>query len=149
MITRWDPFRDMAELQDRINRIFEDRMTRGERGGEPVSTRTWAPAVDIYEDENQLVVRADIPGLKKEDIDIQVTSDALVISGERKFEETDADKRNYVRVERAYGPFQRTFTIGVPVKPGEVKASYKDGVLEVMVPKAEEIKPKKVQVEVE
>ena len=146
MISRWDPFRDLAQLQDRINRIFEDRMTREGRT-EPASTRTWAPLVDIYEDESELVVRAEIPGVKREDINIQVTNDELVISGERKFEE-DGGKRNYMRLERPYGPFQRSFSIGLPVKTTEVKASYKDGVLEVTVPKAEETKPKQVQVEV-
>jgi len=147
MISRWDPFRELAELQDRINRIFEDRMTRTERG-EPVSTRAWTPPVDIYEDEDQLVVRAELPGVKREDIDIQITDDTLVISGERKFEEGDG-KRNYLRVERAYGPFHRTFSIGVPVRASRVKASYKDGILEVVIPKAEETRPKRVQVEVE
>lgn len=148
MISKWDPFRDLAELQDRINRIFEDRVTRRQEG-EPISERTWAPPVDIYEDESQLVVRAELPGLKREDIDIQVTTESLVISGERKLEEAGGKELNYIRIERPYGPFRRTFSISVPVKPGETKASYKEGLLEIVIPKAEEAQPKKIQVEVD
>lgn len=148
MISKWDPFRDLAELQDRINRIFEDRVTRG-REGEPISAHTWAPPVDIYEDEKQLIVRAELPGLKREDIEIQVTAESLVISGERMLEEPGDSERNYIRVERPYGPFRRTFSISVPVKPNDAKASYKDGILEVIIPKAEESVPKKIQVDVD
>lgn len=148
MISKWDPFRDLAELQDRINRIFEDRVTRRQEG-EPISERTWAPPVDIYEDETQLVVRAELPGLKREDIDIQVTTESLVISGERKMEQLGAQEPNYIRIERPYGPFRRTFSISVPVKPGETKASYKEGLLEIVIPKAEEAQPKKIQVDVD
>jgi HSP20 family protein len=148
VISKWDPFRDLAELQDRINRIFEDRVTRRQEG-EPISERTWAPPVDIYEDESQLVVRAELPGLKREDIDIQVTTESLVISGERKLEEVGENEPNYIRIERPYGPFRRTFSISVPVKPGETKAAYKEGLLEIVIPKAEEAQPKKIQVEVD
>lgn len=141
MINRWDPFRDLSVLQDRINKIFNEQAGRSE----PASTRAWAPVVDILETESDLVVRAELPGLKQEDIDIEVTSESLSIKGERKFE--DAAKDQYLRVERPYGPFQRSFTIGVPVQPDKVKATYRDGVLEVNIPKAEEVKPKKIQIQ--
>ena len=101
--------------------------------------------MDIFEDQNEIVVKAELPGLKQEDIDIELTGDTLTIKGERKFEDTQR-KDNYVRVERSYGHFQRSFTIGVPVQHDDVKASYKDGVLEVHLPKSEATKPKKVQV---
>jgi HSP20 family protein len=142
MISRWDPFRDLSVLQDRINRIFSEA-TRG--GAESASTRTWAPVVDIMETPSDLVVRAELPGFKQEDIDVEVTSESLTIKGERPFDETA--KEQYLRVERPYGPFQRSFTIGVPVQPDKVKATYRDGLLEVVIPKAEEVKPKKIAIE--
>ncbi|HOP80833.1 MAG TPA: Hsp20/alpha crystallin family protein, partial [Armatimonadota bacterium] len=100
-----------------------------------------------YEDENNIVLRAELPGMKREDIDIEVTQDSLAIRGERKFDQDE--KINYVRVERPYGPFARTFAINVPINTADVKATYRDGILEVTVPKSEETKPKKVQVTVE
>lgn len=140
VIARWDPFRELEELQERVNRLFQERTSRG-------GARAWAPVVDVYEDENSIVVRAELPGMKREDIDIEITHDSLTISGERKF---DADeKQNFLRVERPYGAFSRSFAINVPVNTEDVKASYKDGILEISIPKSEETKPKKVQVAVE
>lgn len=143
MISRWDPFRDMTVLQDRINRLFNESAGRTEN----TSSRTWSPVVDIIETESDLVVRAELPGMSREDIDIEVTGESLNIKGERKFDE--AAKDSYIRVERPYGPFQRSFSIGVPVQPDKVKASYRDGMLEVIIPKAEEVKPKKIKVNAE
>jgi HSP20 family protein len=139
MISRWDPFRDLSVLQDKINRIFNET-TRPAEG----STRTWAPVVDIIETEGDLIVRAEIPGMKREDIDIEITSESLTIKGERKFDEQN--KEGYLRVERPYGPFQRSFSIGVPVDAEKVKAAYQDGILEVVIPKSEAVKPKKIPV---
>ena len=149
-IVRFDPFEDMARLQREVNRLFEDngRPANGRGGAELASARTWAPAVDIFEDREEIVVKAELPGLKQEDIDIELTGDTLTLKGERKFEDAQR-KDNYVRVERAYGQFQRSFTIGVPVKHDGVRASYKDGILEIRLPKSEETKPKKVQVTAE
>ncbi len=144
MMTRWDPFRDLSALQDRINRVFNEQLSRGEAEG---AGKTWAPVVDILESESDLIVRAELPGVKRDEIDIEVTSESLTIRGERKVDEQDSAK--YLRVERAYGPFQRSFSIGVPVQPDKVKASYRDGILEVTVPKAEEIKPKKIEINAE
>ncbi len=136
MLARWDPFKDLEELQERVNRVFQDHFGRGQTG-----ERTWAPIVDIYEDENSIVLKAELPGMRKEDINIEVTKDSLSITGERKFE-----KKKYVRVERPYGPFARTFAINTPFDASAVKASYKDGILELIVPKSEEVKPKKIEV---
>lgn len=145
-IVRFDPFEDVVRLQREVNRLFEDNTrVRGRDGAELASARTWAPPVDIVEDQNEIVVRAELPGLKQEDIDIELTGDTLVIKGERKFEDA-ARKDNYVRVERSYGAFQRVFTVGVPVEHNGVTASYKEGILEVRLPKSEATKPKKVQV---
>ncbi len=147
-IVRFDPFEDMARLQREVNRLFEtnERGNGTVRGNaEHASTRIWAPAVDIVEDQNEIVVKAELPGLKQEDIDIELTGDTLTIKGERSFDDTER-KDSYVRIERAYGTFQRSFTIGVPVQNDAVNASYKDGVLEVHLPKSEATKPKKVAV---
>lgn len=146
-IVRFDPFEDVVRLQREVNRLFEDNTrVRGRDGGaELASARSWAPPVDIVEDQNEIIVRAELPGLKQEDIDIELTGDTLVIKGERKFEDTER-KDNYVRVERSYGAFQRVFTVGVPVEHNGVTASYKEGILEVRLPKSEATKPKKVQV---
>ncbi|BDI33247.1 molecular chaperone [Capsulimonas corticalis] len=143
-IVRFDPFEDLNRLQREVNRLFEDNSRSG-RGTETAAARTWAPSVDILEDGNEIVVIADLPGLRQEDIDIELTGETLTIKGERKFEDTQRKDR-YVRVERSYGTFQRSFTIVAPVQHDGVKASYKDGILEVHLPKSEETKPKKVQV---
>ena len=145
MISRWDPFRDLSVLQDRINRVFNEQLHRGE--GETAAGRAWAPVVDILETSNDLVVRAELPGMSRDDIDIEVTAESLTISGERTFDEASREK--YIRVERPYGAFRRSFSIGVPVQPDKVKASYKDGILEVSIPKAEEVKPKKIKINAE
>jgi HSP20 family protein len=143
-IVRWDPFRELEALRENVNRLFQESM--GSRR-EP-AIRAWAPPVDVIEDQEKIVVKVELPGLKREDIDIEMTGDTLTIKGDRKLEDEEK-RKDYVRVERAYGQFQRSFTIGVPVKASEVKAGYKDGILEVTIPKAEEIKPKKVEVAVE
>ena len=142
---RWDPFRDLAVLQEKVNRAFNEQISQD--GPEAVNTRSWAPVVDVLETEADVIVRADLPGLQKDAIDIEVTSEQLSIRGERKIAESDTDK--YVRMERPYGPFQRTFSIGVPVQPDKVQATYKDGILEIIIPKTEEVKPKKITINVE
>jgi HSP20 family protein len=142
-IVRWDPFNDMIQFRDEVGRWFDalEKRSEGKR------TTVWAPDVDIKETDKDVQLRADLPGMKKEDIDISVDEDQLVIKGERKFEKEEKDK-DFVRVERSYGSFYRSFNIGVPVKSDQIKASYKDGVLEVVLPKAEAKKPKKIEVEV-
>lgn len=143
-----DPFAGLTRLQDEMNRLFENYSPLAGRrpgGQEHVSARVWQPLADVYEDQDSIVLRFDLPGLKQEDIDIEMTGDTLTVKGERKFED-EQRRNNYVRVERAYGQFQRTFTVGVPIQQDAVKAAYKNGVLEVTLPKAEEVKPKKVQV---
>jgi HSP20 family protein len=145
-IVRWSPFREIEALQENVNRLFQEQAA-GSSQLAP-SMRAWAPAVDVIEDEEKILIKAELPGLRKEDIDIELTGDTLTIKGERK-SESEEKKENFVRVERAYGQFVRSFTIGVPVKAGEIAANYKDGILEVMIPKAEEVKPKKVAVHVD
>jgi HSP20 family protein len=143
-IVRWDPFNDLVQLRDEIGRWFEGP----ERSKIEKKTGAWSPSVDIKETESDITVKADLPGLNKEDIDISIDNDMLVIKGERKLEKEEKDK-DYIRMERSYGSFYRSFTIGVPVKEDEIKASYKNGILEITVPKAEVKKAKKVEIKAE
>jgi len=146
-IVRFDPFEDLSRLQREMNRLFDDTYTPSPRTSrrEGVAAPTWAPAVDVAEDANEIVLRSELPGVRQEDLDIEVVNDTLTIRGEKKFAD-DEKKGNYVRIERAYGAFQRSFTLGVPVQQDKINASFKDGVLTVRLPKSEETKPKKVLV---
>jgi HSP20 family protein len=115
---------------------------------EHVSSRVWSPSVDVYEDGEAIVIKADLPGMSQQEIDIEMNGDVLTIKGERHFED-EARRENYVRIERQYGAFQRSFTIGIPVETDKVTATYRNGILELTIPKAEAVKPKKVQVKTE
>jgi HSP20 family protein len=144
-VERWDPFRELAEFEDEIERWFEGvgrSLRRREQGA------IWAPSVDIKETDKEIIVKADLPGMKKEDIEVSLDNNILTIKGEREFEKEEKEK-DYVRVERSYGSFYRSFNIGVPVKEDEIKASYKDGVLEIVIPKAEVKEAKKVEIKAE
>jgi HSP20 family protein len=145
-LIRWDPFADMAQLREQVNRLFEQNLPR--TGHEPMSARTWAPAVDIHETESAIVLEVEMPGIKPEEIDIQIVGDTLTIKGERKMAK-EAKEKHYVRIERAYGAFQRSFTLGLPIEQNGVRAACKDGILEITLPKAETVKPKQVRVEVQ
>ena len=140
-ISRWEPFRGLGTLQDQVNRIFEDSFARS---GE-TALANWSPAVDIYETENDLVVKADLPDLNEKDIDIQVENSTLTIHGERKFEQK-VNKDNYLRVERAYGTFTRSFSLPNTVQTDGIRAEYQNGVLTVHMPKREESKPKQIKI---
>ena|SRR5437867_4130191 len=143
-IVRFEPFRD---LQDRMNRLFTESY-RGQAGEEDWALGgTWAPAVDIYEQENNIVIKAELPGVDPKDVDIRLDNNILTIKGERKFD-NDVKKENYHRVERAYGVFTRSFTLPSGVDPNGIKAEYKDGVLRLTLPKREEAKPKQIQISV-
>ena len=143
-LSRFEPFRGVASLQGQINRLFNEAFDRS--SGEANLT-TWAPAVDIYETEQALVVKADLPDVKPEDLDIRVENNILTIRGERKFEKK-VNEENYLRVERAYGSFSRSFSLSNTVNTEAIKAEYKDGVLNLTVPKREEAKPKQIKVNV-
>ena len=147
-VVRYDPFDELARLQREMNRLFDnsyDAPARGDGRQEGISSQAWAPRVDIAEDANEVVIHADLPGVKESDIDISMTSDTLTLSGERQFAD-DERKGSYVRVERAYGRFLRTYNIGSPVNQGGRQATLKEGVLTSRLPKSEETRPKKVQV---
>lgn len=143
-ITRWDPFQGISALQQEVNRLFEGSLhTRGDNS----ALTTWAPPVDIYETENELVLKADLPDVNEKDIDIRIENNMLTIRGERKFEQT-VKEDNYLRVERAYGAFSRSFGLPNTVNTEAIKAEYKNGVLRIEMPKRAESKPKQVKVSV-
>jgi HSP20 family protein len=144
-MTRWEPFRGLSTLQEQLNRIFNDTLLRGQ--GEESALTTWAPAVDIYETPNELVVKADLPDLQEKDIDVRVENNLLTIHGERKFEKNISED-NYLRVERSYGAFSRSFSLPNSVIAEAIQAEYKNGVLTVKLPKREEAKPRQVKVHV-
>jgi len=143
-ISRFEPFQG-STLQDQINRLFTETFGRASEEG---SITTWAPAVDIFETEHELVVKADLPDIKPEELDIRVENNILTIRGERKFEKKVSEDK-YLRVERAYGAFSRSFSLANTVNAEAIKAEYKNGVLTLTVPKREEAKPKQIKVNVE
>ncbi|GAC1641386.1 MAG: Hsp20/alpha crystallin family protein [Candidatus Acidiferrum sp.] len=142
-LNRWEPFRSTAGLESQVNRIFSELFDRSQES----NLTTWAPAVDIFESEHELVVKADLPDIKPEELDIRVENNILTIRGERKFEKK-VDEKNYLRVERSYGSFARSFSLANTVNSEAIKADYKDGVLTLTIPKREEAKPKQIKVSV-
>lgn len=139
--TGLDVFEDLEDLQKQMNRIFDVRWPLKGNGD------IWAPAVDIIDEKDQIRIKADLPGLKREDIEVSADNGILTIKGEKK-EEKEIKEKDYVRSERYYGAFHRSFSLPSGVDSQKVNASYKDGVLEVTLPKKEEAKPKQVKVEV-
>jgi HSP20 family protein len=143
-LSRFQPFRGASALQDQINRLFNDVF---EGPSSESSLTTWAPAVDIFETEHELVVKADLPDVDAKDLDIRVENNVLTIRGERKFEKKVSEE-NYLRVERAYGAFARSFSLASTVNSENIKADYQNGVLTLTIPKREEAKPKQIKVNV-
>lgn len=139
-VVRFDPFRDITALRDDMNRLFSRTFGDG-----PTAGSSWSPAIDIFDTADAIVLKAELPGLKAEDIDIQVDDDVLTLTGERRFEDRVEEGR-YHRIERAYGRFQRSVTLPPNVKVDEISANVDHGVLEVRVPKADEAKPRKIAV---
>jgi HSP20 family protein len=148
-IVRWEPFRDLQAVQERLNRVFDEAFRGVPRGGDDewALGGSWAPSVDIFEHEGNLVLKAELPGVDPKDVDVRVENNVLTLRGERKFE-TEVKKEKYHRVERAYGTFSRSFTLPNVVDTEKIKADYKDGVLQVTLPQREEAKPKQIQVSV-
>jgi HSP20 family protein len=144
-ITRWDQSRGLTSFQDQINRLFEDNFTRDRSSHADLAT--WAPPVDIYETENELVVKADLPDLQDKDIDVRVENNMLTIRGERKFDK-DVNQDNYLRVERNYGSFMRSFSLPNTVSSEKIRAEYRNGVLTLHMTKLEESKPKQIKISV-
>jgi len=149
-LVRWSPIRDLAtelvDLQKEINRMF-DRFFRGFEDEEEIRVTTWSPRVDISETDDEYIVRAEVPGVSKDDIKVTIKDNVLTISGEKK-QEKEAKGENFHRIERVYGSFTRTFTLPGAVKVDKVEAKFKDGVLTIKLPKVEEAKPKEIEVKV-
>ncbi len=144
-LTSWPTFGRLFGLRDELDRFFENSF--GELARAPQLMGVWNPAVDVYQDKDNVVVKAEIPGMKKEDIEVSLHDGVLSISGERKSEEKFEESDTY-RTERFVGKFQRTFTLPTQVDATKVAAAYKDGVLTITLPKAEEAKPKQIEVKV-
>jgi HSP20 family protein len=140
-VTRWDPFRDLVFLQDRVSPLFTDGVDRFP--AEAVGP--WMPPVDIYEEADRIVLRAEIPGVNREDIEVKLENGTLTLRGEKK-QEKEVNTENAQRIERFYGTFSRSFILPTSVNAERIKATYKDGLLEVIVPKADEAKPKRIEV---
>jgi HSP20 family protein len=138
-LIKWDPFREFNVLNERVGNLI------GRNWEAPMSTTTWSPSVDIFENDNEVVIKAELSGLNAKDIDIKLENNVLTIRGERRFEK-EAKEENYHRIECEYGSFSRAFSLPVAVDGDKVAADYKDGVLKVVLPKREEIKPKPIKI---
>jgi HSP20 family protein len=143
-MVRWDPFRELTTLRDEMNRVFArtvgDRPAAGAAGA-----ATWAPPVDILDTAEAFVIKAELPGLSAEDVEVEIDDDVLSIRGERRFQE-EVEEGRYHRIERAYGAFARTLHLPQGVRREDIAATFTDGVLEIRVPKAEEVKPRRISV---
>lgn len=147
-ITRWDPFKELEELQNRLSTVFGRAPIRkaGDKE-ESLTVAEWAPLVDIVEDENEYLIKAELPEVKKEDAKVTIQDDVLTIAGERRYEKEEKGKK-YHRVERAYGSFERSFTLPEDADAAKIVAEFKDGVLKIHLPKSEKVKPKSIEVKV-
>jgi len=148
VLTRWDPFKEMKELQDRLSSLFtHSPLPRGDGKEETMTVAQWSPLVDISEDEKEYLIRAELPGLRREDVKVTVENGVLSISGERKYEKEEQN-RKFHRIERAFGSFVRIFAIPDGADAAKVTAEFKDGVLSVHLAKDEKTKPRAVEVKV-
>ena len=145
-MTRFDPLRDLAVLQNRMNRLFNDTYGR-EREDDLMNRGTWTPAVDIYEVDGTLMLKAELPDMRREDIDVSVENNTLTIRGERTLD-NDVKQENFHRIERSYGSFVRQFSLPATVDAGKIAAEYKNGVLTLKLPVREEAKPRTINIEV-
>lgn len=146
-IVRWDPFRRMAALQDQINRLFDDSFDGPGSRDDELTACAWRPVVDIYETEHGVVLKAELPGVSKENVALEVKDNSLVIKGER-FPDQDIGEENYFRKERCFGSFYRSFAMQDAIEPEKIKAKFKDGILEIEIPRPEVETPKQIKVDI-
>ena len=146
-IIRWEPFRDLVSTQDRFNQLFNDTFARAFGDQQEVSPRAWIPPVDIFETGDSLVLKAKLPGINPDDVEIRVEDNTLYLKGERKFEK-EVKEENLHRVERSYGTFTRSFALPNTINADTVKAEYESGVLTLTMPKREEAKPRTIKINV-
>ena len=145
VLDRWDPFRNLDDIQSEMNRIFDGFLERP--SGMPQPDRMWVPALDVHETKDELVITAELPGLNEKEIELSITGDVLTLRGERT-QNQEVKQEGYHRGERWFGKFERTVPLPIPVQTDKVKATYRDGVLTVTLPKAEEIKAKSIKIDV-
>lgn len=143
----WEQFMDLERIQNEMNRLFNLSLSRGGERDTWLLDRVWGPAVDIYDSKDNVLVKADIPGLSKEDIDVTVDGDTLVIKGEKK-QEKEVKEKEYIRTERFYGNFHRAIRLPSEIQADKVEATYKNGVLELVLPKSEKAKPKQIKLDI-
>ncbi len=146
VLTRWDPFREFTTLQDRMNRLFRDS-SGGDVREEALTTSTFAPPVDVYEDDHNITLKIEVPGIEEKDIDVRIENNTLTVHGERKFEKEEKEE-NFRRVERQYGSFTRSFMLPNTVDAERVQANYDKGILKIQLAKKAEAKPKQIKVNV-
>jgi HSP20 family protein len=142
-ITRWDPFREVVALQNRVNNLFREM----NEGDSPLTTASFVPAVDIYEDPKKVVLKLEVPGIEEKDLDVRVENNTLTVKGERKFEKEEKEE-NFHRIERRYGSFFRSFTLPTTVDSEHINASYTNGILKLELSKKPEAQPKQIKVNV-
>ena len=145
VITRWDPFRELSALQNRVNSLFQDYGRTGQ--DELTTTGSFAPAVDVYEDEHKITLKLEIPGVRQEDLDVRLENNTLTVRGERKFEKEEKEE-NFHRIERRYGSFARSFALPNMIDTENVNASYDSGVLKIELSKRADAKPKQIKVNI-
>src|SRR5215470_11985594 len=143
-LTRWEPYREIATLQDRLNRVFGSAFGRTERDDE-MSLAAWAPPVDIAEEKDRIVITAELPGFREDEIEIQSENGMLTLRGERKFEK-ESDGKSYHRVERSYGQFVRSFALPNNVDRERIRADFSNGLLRIELPKREDAKPRQIKI---
>jgi HSP20 family protein len=146
-LIKWQPFKEFVNVRREIDKLFDDVLAKTDEV-KTEFTLDWAPDVDVEETEDALIIHAEVPGINPKDVDIKIQGDTLTIKGERK-EEKEEKKKNYLKKERSYGSFVRSFSLGIPIKQDAVKAKSKNGVLTITIPKAEEAKEKTIKVLVE
>ena len=147
-LVKWDPFRDVAELQSRINRMFDESFGQPRKVDNTPNANAWRPAVDIYETENGIALAVELPGVNKEDVSVEVKDDVLIVAGERPAN-PDIREDSYYRRERFFGRFRRSFTLHQNIQPDSIKATFKNGVLQIEIPRPMQEQPKQVTVNVE
>ena len=147
-IVRWDPFRNVTTLQDRINRIFDETVSRSKDYDVEVRRCDWRPVVDIFDTEKAIVINAELPGVSRDSITLDVKENVLTLKGERKSDE-DVSQESYYRMERCFGTFERAFTLPSMVDPEKITANFKDGILRIEIPKPQEKRPQQITINVD
>lgn len=147
-LVRWDPFRNVSALQERINRLFDESIARSREIDDDMTMCSWRPTVDIFETPEGVTIRADLPGVGKENVEVEVKDNVLTLKGNRP-EDQSLDEESYFRKERCCGTFHRAFALHSIIQPDTIKAKFKDGVLEILIPKPEDEKPLRVKVDID